>query len=142
MACLLTIAIQISLVLQVKIVCCNLETWKRRTIMIFSGLTAFTASGIRFALMVINIDWNIVNVATVTQSQFDALSSFASASNITFVVSICISAIIFCSKLFFAIRLRHSLGMKQFGSMQIIFVMGCQTMISPCKFFHVRFDPS
>ena len=140
MSCLLIIAIQISLALQVKIVCCNLEAWKRRTINIISVLTAFTSSGIRFALMVTNIDWNIAKVETVSAAEFDTLGKLASASNITFVVSICISAIIFCSKLFFAIRLRHELGMKQFGSMQIIFVMGCQTMISPRKFFHVQVE--
>ena len=138
MSCLLSVAILISLVLQVRIVCCNLEAWKRRAINIVAGLVAFAAGGIRFALMVINIDWNIVNVATVTQNQFEDISKLASASNITLVVSIGISALIFCLKLYFAIRLRHSLGIKQFGSMQIIFVMGCQTMITPCKFFQIQ----
>ncbi len=68
MTCLLTIAIEVSLVLQVKIVCCNLQAWKRRAIMTICTLSAFNASGIRFGLMVINIDWNIVNVATVNQN--------------------------------------------------------------------------
>lgn len=131
--CLLTILVQLSLVLQVQIVCCNLEDWKRRGIMALSGLSAFTASAVRFALMVLNIHWNILNVERESQRTFNTLGKVASASNITFVISIGISAIIFSGKLWFAIRNRRALGIKQFGAMQIIFVMGCQTMLTPRK---------
>ena len=130
----LTLTIELSLVLQVRIVCCNLSSIKRKVINIFNGLVAFTSVAIRFALMVMNIDWNIVHVETEMIWDFNKLSAFASATNITLVVSIGISAVIFCAKLAFAIQSRRSMGMKQFGPMQIIFVMGCQTMFTPRNF--------
>ncbi len=128
---LITVTIEISLAMQVRIVCCNLATFKRVAINITNGIGAFVVCGLRFALMVLNITWGIVGLETSTRSQFDTISTFASATNIALVISIGISTIIFCAKLGFAIRSRRSLGMKQFGPMQIIFVMGCQTMIGP-----------
>ena len=131
MSFLLTIAIQLSLLMQVRIVCCNLETWKSRIINSVNIFAVFTAIAIRAALMVVDIDWNIVHLASETRTQFETFGRLASAANITLVVSIAISAIIFCAKLGFAIEARRSMGMTQFGPMQIIFVMGCQTMCTP-----------
>ena len=128
---ILTVCIELSLVMQVRIVCCNLEDWRRHGITVLNVFAAFVACGIRFALMVVNITWGIVGVESTTYRQSQLISRLASAANITFVVSIGISAVIFCTKLAFAIQSRRSMGMKQFGPMQIIFVMGCQTMCTP-----------
>lgn len=40
---------------------------------------------------------------------------------------------VFCSKLAIAIRRRKVLNLKSFGPLQVIFIMGCQTMIVPGK---------
>lgn len=130
---LLIVSIEISLAVQVRIVCFNLVTLRRLAINIFNALVAFLVCSLRFALMVMNICWNIQNVHDETRTQFYTINKLASATNITLVVSIGISTVIFCTKLFFAIRSRHSMGMTQFGPMQIIFVMGCQTMFIPRK---------
>jgi pheromone alpha factor receptor len=50
------------------------------------------------------------------------------------IISICVFSSVFCTKLGLAIRSRRSLGLKQFGAMQIIFIMGCQTLTIPGKF--------
>ncbi|KAK3686906.1 pheromone alpha factor receptor [Vermiconidia calcicola] len=131
---ILTVCIELSLVMQVRIVCCNLEDWRRHGITVLNVFAAFVACGIRFALMVVNITWGIVGVESTTYRQSQLISRLASAANITFVISIGISAVIFCTKLAFAIQSRRSMGMKQFGPMQIIFVMGCQTMCTPLIF--------
>jgi pheromone alpha factor receptor len=133
MSFLVTVTIQLSLVMQVRIVCCNLETWKSRIINTANIFAVFTAVAIRFALMVLNVDWNITHVGSETPAKFHTISKLASAANITLVISIAISAVIFCAKLGFAITARRSMGMTQFGPMQIIFVMGCQTMCTPRK---------
>lgn len=130
---LLFVAIEISLAVQVHIVCCNLETFRQLAINTFNGVVAFVACALRFALMVLNINWNIQHVESITYAQFGTITTLASATNITLVISIGISSVIFCSKLAFAIRSRRAMGMTQFGPMQIIFVMGCQTMFTPCK---------
>ena len=130
----LILMIELSLVLQVRIVLCNLSSIRRGIINVFNAFVAFVSIAVRFALAVLNINWNIAHVETQTQSQFTTLSELASAANITLVISIGISALIFCAKLGFAIEARRSMGMKQFGPMQIIFVMGCQTMFTPRKY--------
>jgi pheromone alpha factor receptor len=135
MSCLVTIFIQFSLVFQAKIVCSGLDTWKGIALVGINCVAALSSATIRFALMVLNIKWNILHVQDETQTQFDTLGTLASATNITLVISIGVSTLIFTGKLWFAIRNRRQLGMKQFGPMQIIFVMGCQTMFTPRKFF-------
>ena len=129
---MLILTIEMSLVLQVRIVCCNLSPFKRHLINISNVLAAIATVCVRFALMIMNIDWNIMNIENENGWQFSRISTFASAANITLVISIGYSAVVFCAKLALAIEARRSMGMKQFGPMQIIFVMGCQTMCTPC----------
>ena len=128
---LLTLVIELSLVLQVRIVCCTLDPRKRNPLNVLNSLVALAAVAVRFALMVVNIHWGIMHVESETVWQFERISMLASGTNITLVISIGISAVIFCTKLAFAIEARRSMGMTQFGPMQIIFVMGFQTMCTP-----------
>ncbi len=134
MGFLLIAAIEFSLALQVRIVCCDLPTAQRLTVNAINALVAFIVAGVRFALMVLNILWNIVGVEYETEAQYHILGRLESATNITFVVSVGISTVLFCTKLAFAIASRRSLGMTQFGPMQIIFIMGCQTMCTPREY--------
>ena len=130
---LITVTIEMSLVLQVRIVCCNLTALQQLGINMLNMLVAFVVSALRFSLMVLNIAWAIEGIEQQTLRQFEMVSTLASAANITLVISIGISSVIFCAKLAFAIRSRRSMGMTQFGPMQIIFIMGCQTMCTPRK---------
>lgn len=130
---LLTAVIALSLVLQVRVVCCALEPWKRHPINVSNIVLTCAAVAVRFILMVMDCHWNIVNVETESRFHYELLSRFAEAANILLVISIGYSAIIFCGKLACAIDSRRSMGMKQFGPIQIIFIMGCQTMCTPRK---------
>lgn len=129
----LTAAIETSLILQVRIVCCNLEPRRRHSINVLNTTVALIATVMRFALLVINIHWGISNLDSETASQAATINTVASAANIMQVASIGVSAFIFCAKLAYAIESRRSMGMTQFGPMQIIFIMGCQTMCTPRK---------
>ncbi|PWW74329.1 hypothetical protein C7212DRAFT_359048 [Tuber magnatum] len=51
-----------------------------------------------------------------------------------FAGTIAFFSFIFIFKLAFAIRRRKILGLKRFGPLQVIFIMGCQTMIVPAIF--------
>lgn len=129
----LTIIIEMSVLLQVRIVCCTLEPMWRHTVNILNTLMAVVVAGMRLALSILTIKWNILGVQHETDWQFEQLTKFAKVSNTAFIVSIGFSVTVFCGKLAFAIHRRRSMGMKQFGPMQIVLIMGCQTMTLPCK---------
>lgn len=130
---LLTVAILLSLFVQVRIVCCNLSDARRWIVNILNAIVIAVAVAMRLALMVLNIRWNIMDLSGMPYSQFMLMGKMASAANITLVISIAFSTVIFTAKLASAIIARRSMGITQFGPMQIIFVMGCQTMFTPRK---------
>ncbi|KAK4556912.1 pheromone alpha factor receptor [Recurvomyces mirabilis] len=123
-----------SLVLQIRIVCCTLSDLWRRCILAVSISVALAVITVRFVLAVYNIKYNIIGLLDETTDQFHFLGQLGRASNACTVFAIAFFSAIFVTKLAFAIRLRRKLNMKQFGPMQIIFVMGCQTMIVPMIF--------
>ncbi|KAK0940170.1 pheromone alpha factor receptor [Friedmanniomyces endolithicus] len=128
-----------SLVLQIRIVCCTLTHTAKIGIVVVSAVVGFTALTIRFALAVLNIEYNIFGIDSTTAQQFQLLGHVAKANNVITVVAIAFFSAIFVVKLAFAIHLRRKLNMKQFGPMQIIFVMGCQTMFVPLIFAVVSY---
>lgn len=130
---IIVLSMELSLLFQVRIVCCTLSTWQRILLDTTSAIAVFVTTALRFALMVLNIHWNILRVDSATPNQQLAVARVSSAANITVVVSITFFSIIFCTKLAHAIRSRRKIGMKSFGPMQIIFVMGCQTLVVPGK---------
>lgn len=128
--------LEFSLFFQVRIVCVTLRTRWRLLVTAATTLMAVAVCAIRFVTMVVNIDLGIVNVAGKTAEQWALISSLASASNICITASIFFFSAIFNTKLGHAIHQRRSMGMKQFGPMQIIFVMGCQTMVIPGEYIN------
>lgn len=62
-----------------------------------------------------------------------------SISQIMFAASISLSTFIFVGKLIVAIRTRRVLGLKQFGPLQIVCIMGAQSMIIPAVLTVVSF---
>lgn len=131
---LTTAAVELSMMFQVRVVCCTLRAVWRNVVTAACLLVALFVCSVRFGLMVLNADYGIVHVDTSTQQQLSNISSLASLNNICTVASIFFFSVIFCTKLGHAIHHRRKMGMKQFGPMQIIFVMGCQTMFIPGKF--------
>ena len=73
----------------------------------------------------------------------DGLVWMGKANNITTAMSICWFCAVFVGKLGMSIRERRRLGVGQWGPTQIIFVMGCQTLVVPgmfqFSFFSLRF---
>ncbi|KAI9751653.1 MAG: hypothetical protein M1835_001192 [Candelina submexicana] len=125
---LLLMCVQLSLILQTIIICTTVRDIYRHCIAATSVSVALVAIGFRFALVVENSKF-IINA--------DNFSSFAwlgSATNITATISICFYCAVSITKLGFALRERRKLGLQQFGPMQIIFIMGCQTLIVPAIF--------
>ncbi|RAL09084.1 alpha-factor pheromone receptor STE2 [Aspergillus homomorphus CBS 101889] len=125
---LLLICIEISLVLQVQVVCANLRRRYRRPLLGLSIIIALIPIGFRLGLMV-------ENCKAITEAASSApLIWLQSAENITITISICFFCAVFVAKLGFAIHQRRRLGVADFGPMKVIFVMGCQTLVVPALF--------
>ena len=122
---LLLVCVQISLILQVHVVCVTLQESYRHAIFISSNLIALLAIGFRFALCVENSRYIVTLIA------LSKLNWLESAANITTSISICWFCAVFVGKLAFALYERKKLGLGAWGPMHIIFVMGCQTLVIP-----------
>jgi pheromone alpha factor receptor len=134
---LVFIFIELALVTQVQVICAAaMSSLCRIATLSFCGLVATIAIGFRLNLMVINsISTAALGSPTeIEWSTFDTLQWAVSTSNTTAIVSICVFSGVFCIKLGLAIRSRRSMGLKQFGAMQIVFIMGCQTLTIPGRF--------
>ncbi|KAF2122722.1 fungal pheromone mating factor STE2 GPCR-domain-containing protein [Lophiotrema nucula] len=133
MTLLLVICIMISLTLQVWIVCVTTPKLQRLVIMMVITAVALVAVGYRFAVVVIS------NARTLQNLGMDDYSWIVTDLNITQAVAIWVYCAVFTYKLGYALVQRRRLGMTQFGPMQIIFIMGCQTMVIPGIFSVLQF---
>jgi len=136
MTTLVFIFIELALVTQVHVICAATmpQLW-RLGILTFCGVVAMLAVGFRLNLMIRNCEdtANLAKGDLGTPQSGKNLDWAQSTSNIMAIVSICVFSAVFCVKLGLAIRSRRQMGLKQFGAMQIIFIMGCQTLTIPGK---------
>jgi len=125
--CLVTIAVEISLVLQLKVVCVTLTRPQRAAVTVVSFLVALTAVGFRIAQVAVNT--HCIQEAT----RCDSFLWLFKASSITTTISICFFSCAFCAKLGVSLFQRRKMGLTQFGPMQIIFIGSFQTLVIPGK---------
>jgi pheromone alpha factor receptor len=131
------IFIELALVTQVQVICvASMSSLYRIATLTFCGIVAAIAIGFRLNLMVINSlsTASLGSFGETGWEPFETLQWAQSTNNVTAIVSICVFSAVFCTKLGLAIRSRRSMGLKQFGAMQIVFIMGCQTLCIPGKF--------
>ena len=122
---LVLVCVEISLCLQTRVVCVTMRRLYRRTIFAASIVIGLLAVAFRLVLC-------IENSIDIVQAKVEGpLDRLVSATNITETISICWFSTVFVAKLAFALNERRKLGLVQFGPMQIIFIMGCQTLIIP-----------
>ena len=119
---------EVSLVLQVQVVCSTFRRLYRRVLLAGSVLMALAPIALRLMLTVIS------SKHAVTLVPLGRYSNLESTTNIVVTVSICFFCTIFVVKLGFAIKLQKELGVREFGPMKAIFIMGCQTMVVPGLF--------
>lgn len=134
MTLLFLCTIELSLVLQIKVVCTTLRESYRFAIMATALLVTLLTVGFRFADMVENA---IAILGLETTYNWTWL---ASAALIMETISIWFFCLIFVGKLGLTLYQRKKLGLRQWGPMQIICIMGGCTMVIPCKFFLPTLD--
>ena len=122
---LVQICVSISLVMQIRVVCLTMKRVFRLLVIMGSGLVALVALAFRMALVIQN------SRAIVQAESFRSFQWLASATNITATVSFCVFCVIFVVKLGVAMRERKKLGLRQYGPMRVLFIMGCQTLFIP-----------
>lgn len=120
---LLVISIEVSLVFQVRVVYSSARTFIYRTLMTVSGCISLVV----FAFYIVSLVEGIRSV--YGNAGFDGWS--LKAATASFAASICFYSLVFTIKLYLAIRQRRSLGFEKFGPLQVIFIMGCQTLLIP-----------
>ncbi|EKV16094.1 Pheromone receptor 2 [Penicillium digitatum] len=130
---LVIVCIEVSLVIQVHVVCSTLRRRYRHSLLVLSILVALVPIGFRSAWMVVNCN------AIVTLNYMSNIWWIESATNICVTISICFFCVIFVTKLGFAIKQRRRLGVREYGPMKVIFVMGCQTMVVPAIFSIIQY---
>jgi pheromone alpha factor receptor len=118
-----------SLSLQVWVACVTTSKLQRFLILGITTAMALVNIGIKFAIMVFS---NIATVQLVNRG-VDKMSAY---SVITQAVAVILYSCVFTWKLGYAIIQRRRLKMLQFGPMQVVFIMGCQTMTIPGKPSH------
>ncbi|KAL8951257.1 MAG: hypothetical protein Q9222_002759 [Ikaeria aurantiellina] len=130
---LLLVCIEISLLLQARVVCVTLRRSYQHIILVLSILVATMAISFRLAFCIENSRY-ILSLLPLSPLEW-----LASATNITTSVSICWFCAVFVIKLGFALDQRRKLGVAGFGPMQVIFIMGCQTLFIPAIFSVIEY---
>ena len=122
---LMQICVELSLCLQVRVVCVTLRRAYQGTILAISAIIALLAVGFRFVYVVENDKFIMALKPSVS------LYWLGSTTNIVTSISILWFCAVFVGKLAFALRQRRKLGLGQFGPMQILIIMGFQTLVIP-----------
>ena len=117
--------VMISLSLQVWVVCVTTKPSQRFVIMGVTSAMALVSVGFKFAVVVIS------NKAALNFVGVDEQHGIVTGSYVTQAIAIWLYSCVFTWKLGYAIVQRRRLNMPQFGPLQIIFIMGCQTMFIP-----------
>ncbi|KAJ4364908.1 pheromone alpha factor receptor [Ascochyta clinopodiicola] len=130
---IVTTLVMVSLSLQVWVVCVTTGKLQRILIMGTTTTMALVAVGYKFAFMITS------NRATMSLTALTPDDRIGSGSYITQAIAILLYSCVFIWKLGYAIAQRRRLKMLQFGPMQIVFIMGCQTMVIPGIFSTLQF---
>ncbi|KAL1798905.1 hypothetical protein ACET3X_002942 [Alternaria dauci] len=130
---IVTTLVFMSLSLQVWTVCVTTPTLQRSIIMGTTTIMACVALGFRLVAVYLSTKLTLDAMDTNSVLELIAISYILQS------VSIWMFSCVFTYKLGYAILQRRRLNMPQFGSMQIVFIMGCQTMFIPAIFASLQF---
>ena len=123
-----------SLSLQVWIACVTTPALQRNIIMAVTTIMASVSFGYRIAAVYYNVK------LTLAYQDEDSIEQLVSVSNVLQAVAIWLYSCVFTFKLGCAIMQRRRLNMPQFRPMQVVFIMGCQTMLIPGTFHMLILD--
>ncbi|KAF2669926.1 hypothetical protein BT63DRAFT_469517 [Microthyrium microscopicum] len=126
----------VSLILQVKVIAATMRRVHRLPLLGACVFFALVAIGVNFAFMV----QNCRNIMTKQPFFTPSFARLQKAAWGTEVVTLFLFTLVFTAKLGVFIFRRRQLGVKKFGPMRAVFIMGLQTMILPTILASLQFD--
>jgi pheromone alpha factor receptor len=122
-----------SLLLQVRVALSTARRRTRHAVLVVCGLSALGALGTEMAVMVINIKLMILDYQNTANDLGWAM--LLEANSIATLLNMVLFTLIFVAKLGFAIwqQVRRLSSAQRFGPLQVLFIMGVQTLIVPSK---------
>lgn len=133
----IVLACELSLLFQMRIIYAAHER-ARFMLTIFCGILSFITT----SLWIVSA---IMNCFTIQSKDLSGNATlwgtpwYYQTARLLFAFTICFYSAILLFKLFQALRLRHRLGLRSFGPMQVITIMACQSMVVPAVFTIVDF---
>jgi pheromone alpha factor receptor len=124
------IAIQISLITQVRVVLMTSPSFLRRCIIAILFTLSLITLGMEIGLSIIN-----AKQIAKTADPLPIQPHLAKAADIMLSIFIACAMLVFVWKLAYALKNRRNLGLVKFGPMQVVFIMGVQTMVVPSEYF-------
>jgi pheromone alpha factor receptor len=126
---LLLMAVMTSLLLQVKVVLATVRDIYKWAILTVLGSMALVTIGFEFAVVVINSKLIVAEQGGLDPKFQDLLLD----TYLVMMISFAMFMLVFLGKLGYAILQRRKIGVRQFGPMQILFIMMLQTLVVPSK---------
>lgn len=128
MQIVLVAATQISLILQIRVVYASMPK-------INIAMTALASVVATTVMSFYTISLVQSNIAGMRAEPYLGGWIYPTARGL-YAFSICLYSLVFVLKLGHAIHRRKCLGLQKFGPLQVVFIMGCQTMLVPGKNSH------
>lgn len=126
MQIVLVAATQISLILQIRVVYASMPK-------INIAMTALASVVATTVMSFYTISLVQSNIAGMRAEPYLGGWIYPTARGL-YAFSICLYSLVFVLKLGHAIHRRKCLGLQKFGPLQVVFIMGCQTMLVPAIF--------
>jgi hypothetical protein len=125
-----------SLLIQVRTVLLTLPSRWRRAVLVFLSLLGLATLAVQMQETVLNIEL-ILAFSALAENDPVLLRAMAMS-----MVSLNVFMLIFTAKLGVAMVRRRRVGVKRFGAIEVLIIMGCQTLVVPSKslfFLHALF---
>jgi pheromone alpha factor receptor len=116
-----------SLLIQVRTVLLTLPSRWRRGVLVFLSLLGLATLALQMQETVVNIEL-ILAFSALAENDPVLLRAMAMS-----MASMSVFVLIFTAKLGVAMVRRRRVGVKRFGAMEVLIIMGCQTLVVPSK---------
>ena len=126
-------AVLASLMLQVRVALSTARRRVRRAVLALCGLLALGSLGTEMAVMVVNIRTQIVDLTNTARDL--GWAKLVEANNLVMLLAFLLFTLVFVAKLGDTIwqQVRRLGGAQRFGPLQVLFIMGVQTLIVPSE---------
>jgi pheromone alpha factor receptor len=132
-------AVLASLLLQVRVAMSTARRRVRCAVLAVCAVMGLASLATEMAVMIVNIKVNILDFQKTANDPTNHLdwALLVEANNLVILLNMCLFTLVFVCKLGFAIwqQVRRLNTAQRFGPLQVLFIMGVQTLVVPSKSF-------